>query len=131
MGRGKSVLRGNCHMRSSGSLCFLATFDPVQHEHVCVPLGFWKVSIRMQCGPVQTPYGLWNNLRPVLQTSMGQIQGLKNQHVWAPIGRLSIIGSPSLKAVHANFSATGYTAPYGSKIHRKIVQTSSAVIRPV
>ena len=27
----------------------------------------------MQCGPVQTPDGLWNNLRPVLQTSMGQI----------------------------------------------------------
>ena len=33
--------------------------------------------------------------------------------------------------VHAHLSATGYTAPYGSKNHRKIVQTRSAVIRPV
>ena len=40
--------------------------------HVPVPHGFRKVSLRVQCGPVQMPYGLWNNLWPVLQTNMGQ-----------------------------------------------------------
>ena len=45
-------------------------------EPVRVPHGFRKVLLRMQYGPVQTPYGLWNSLQPVLQTSMGQIQGL-------------------------------------------------------
>ena len=67
-----SLLRCNCHMRSLGSLCVLMIFCPVKHEPVCVPRGFRKMPLRMQCGPVQTPYGLWNNLRPVLHTSMGQ-----------------------------------------------------------
>ena len=70
-----SLLRCNCHMRSLGSLCVVMIFCPVKHEPVRVPRGFRKMPLRMQCGPVQTPYGLWNNLRPVLHTSMGQNTG--------------------------------------------------------
>ena len=79
----------------------------------CITRG-WRLSMLplwMKCGPMQIPYGLCNTLRPVLRDSMGQVQ------VWAPFGpRMTlygpnIVGSPSLKAVHAQRSATDYTGP--------------------
>ena len=66
----------------------------------------------------------WGKMRPVLQAGIGQIQNQKNPYVWAPFGPRTtlygpkIVGSPSLKAVHAHLLATDYTAPYGSKNHR-------------
>ena len=90
----------------------------------------------MQCGPVQTPYGLWNNLRPVLQTTMEQIQGLLNPKVWAPFGPRTthygpkIDGSPSLKDQHAHLSPTAsilpHTGPTIIKKSYKPVARSSA-----
>ena len=79
--RGKSVRNHPAVMQLSHafslfSLCSLANFGQVQREPVCVTRGFRRVSLQMQCGPMQAPYGLWNNQRPVLQTSMGQILGL-------------------------------------------------------
>ena len=65
-----------------------------------------------------TTYGL--SYKPV----WGKYKACRT-HVWAPFGPRTtlygpkIVGSPSLKAVHAHLSATGYTAPYGSKNHRK------------
>ena len=50
-------------MRSLGTLCVLAVFGPVWHEPVRVPYEYRKVSLGMQCGPMQMPYGLWNTLR--------------------------------------------------------------------
>ena len=79
-------------MRSPGVLCVLAIFGPVQ---------FVKVPLRMQCGHVQTPYGLWNNLRTVLQcrpvwgkysvepTSMGAFW-TTHDSLWAPYRRKPI-----------------------------------------
>ena len=67
-------------------LCVLLRF--LAHcsiEPICVSYGFRKVPLRMQCGPVQSPYGLWNTIRPVLKISMGQIQG-RRIHTY---GRLS------------------------------------------
>ena len=42
-----------------------------------------------------------------------------------------IVGSPSLKAVHAHLSATGYTARTSPKMIEKCTVYRSAVIRPV
>ena len=70
----KSVPSYNCHMRSPGCLCVLAIL--VQYTMNSYAYGFRKVPLRMQCGPVYMPYGLWITLRPVLQNSMGPVQGL-------------------------------------------------------
>ena len=58
-----------------------------------VPHGFRKVSLQMQCGPVQTPYGLWNNLLPVLQTVCDKYRasrthkyGCRLDHEWHSAG---------------------------------------------
>ena len=79
----------------------------------------------MQCRLVQTPYGLWNTLR--LHSSLAEQYGGKYRacrtHNYGRLSDLTrttiyrpkVVGSPSLKAVHAHISDTGYMGPYGSK----------------
>ena len=127
-----TLLWWNCHMHSPGSLCVLAilaqySMNPYVYSH-----GFGKVPLRMQCGHSQTPTAtraepVWGKYRAVEPTCMDVFwtthDSLRAQNRRKP--------SPSLKAVHAHlFQPRGYTAQYGSKNHRKIVQTRSAVILP-
>ena len=127
----ESVVRGKSIRNQSPAMQLSHAFSRFS---VC-SCDFWpsiacarKVPLRMQCGPVQTPYGLWNTLRPVLQNrigaNIGHVEPMDafRRTLYGP----KIVGSPSLKAVHAHLTATVYTAPYGS--NRK---TRSAVIRPV
>ena len=77
------------------------------------PTGFGRCPFECSAGPCRrltdfgTSYGL------SCKYCMGAFWTTTN--LYGP----KMVGSPSLKAVHPHLSATGYTAPYGSKKHRK------------
>ena len=106
----------------------------VSHELVRVSYGFGMWPFGCIAGPCRrlTGFGTTND------QSCGPVcgKGLRTQ-VWASFGarttlyRPKIVGSQSLKAVHAHRSATGYTATCGSKKSSKNRTNPSAVICPV
>ena len=128
-----------CHMRSPGSLCVLAILAQYSMNPYMYPTGFIRCPFGCSAGPCRcrsgfgTPYGqscttVWGKYRTCRLTHRyGHLSDLTCTTIYGP----KIIGNPSLKAVHARLSATGYTGPYGSKTPRTIVQTPSAVIHPV
>ena len=133
-----TLMRYNCHMGSPGSLCVLAILVQYSMNPYAYPTGFVRCSFGCSAGPCRcrsgfgSPFGkscrtVWGKYRACRTHKYGRLSDLTRTTIYKP----KIVGSPSLKAVHAHLSATVYTAPYGSKIPLKIAQTHSAVIHPV
>ena len=99
------------------------------------PTDFVRSPFRCSLGPCRcrmgfgTPYSqscriVWGKYRACRTHKYGRLSDLTRTTIYGP----KIVGSPSLKPVHAHHSAMGYTALYRPKNPPKIVQTPSAVI---
>ena len=88
-------------------LClFLRFLAPVR-----VPHGFRKMPLRMQCGPqaLEQPTA---NLADQYGAKTGPVKPTSMDAVWTTHDHgPKIVGSPSLKALHAHLTAMGYTTP--------------------
>ena len=124
-----TLRRCSCHMRSPGSLYVFAFLAQYSMNPYMYPTGFGRcpcgcsASLCKRCTGFGIIYGQsWGKYRACRTYKYGRLFRPRT----TLLGRLKIVGSPSLKAVHAHL---GYTAPHGSKTHRKIVQTRTAVFR--
>ena len=81
------------------SVCSCDCLPSIAWTRTCTP----QVSTRphrMLCGPVQTPYGLLNNLRSVLQTSMGQIRACRTHKHGCRLDRARLSTGPASTEAH-------------------------------
>ena len=121
-----NFLRCNCHMRSPGSLCVLTIVCPVQHEPVHYPSGFGRCPFGCCAGPCRRRRALEQ-----LTASLADLHGVNTGFVERHLDHTRLSTSPKSTEAHFRKLKTGSTAPYGPNNHRKIVQTRSAVLRPV
>ena len=66
-----------------------------------------------------------------LTASLANLHGVNTGFVERHLDHTRLSTSPKSTEAHFRKLKTGYTAPYGPNNHRKIVQTRSAVLRPV
>ena len=125
-------------MHSPNSMCVLAILALYSMNLYVYLTDFIRCPFRCSSGPCRrrmgfgTPYSqscrtVWGKYRACRTHKYGRLSDLTRTTIYGP----KIVGSPSLKAVHAHHSATGYMPPYGAKNQRKIVQTGSRVIHSV
>ena len=131
-----ALLRCNCHMRSLGYLCVLVILAQYSMNPYVYSTGLGRCPFGCSADPYRRRTGFGTTYGQYCRPVWGKYRVCRT-HRYGPLldhARHSTGPKSSeayLKAVHAQLSATGYTDTYGSKNHRKIVQTRSAVIRPV
>ena len=119
------------HSFSRSSVCFMILAQYSMNPYV-YSTGFGRCTFRCSAGPCRCRTGFGTTYGQSCRPVWGKYRACRTHKYGRHLDHGSKIdGSPSLKAQHAHLSPTGYTSPYGSNNHRKIVQTRSDIIRPV